>query len=1013
MRSLYLLLLICFCTNGWAVSLQQQNVIWTTPSESSFGSMPLGNGDIGMNVWVEPNGDVLFYISKVNAFDAGHMLPKLGCVRMRFEPALNPLASFKQELSLQDAKILIEDNSIKMELCVSANQSLILVRGISKMPRKIIYTLEPLRPLHHQNDSTSKEDTEGVLLNTGADCLAWAYVNHSSAWKKNLIQQNTESFVKTVKDPILGRVSGCLIRGTNLEKVDDFTLETRETLKQWETNIRVESTQPQSVSDFTKEISKPIVFDEKGHLNYWKEFWNRSYIYVNSCGNDSINLDQCRYTQVPQGSLAYKGHNKIAAEVNARQLTQRYALERFCEAIASRGEVPPPYNGSIFTMDMPAGVLGFDKVKEHPVSPDNRDWAILSFMWQNTRHPYWSMATRGDFDCMVKGMEFVRKGLDVCKDHCKKIFGHDGAFIMEASWWHNVGVFNWEQIPDHLRYHQLATIELPAIMCQYYEYTHDRAFLDSVLIPCADEFIKFYRLHFPEKDENGKYVMKGVGCAETYQGVTNPCTEIGCLKYLLDKLLSFEIDETYKTKWREFRNILPDQVPTKIIRGKKLLAVGDAYNPGRTNCESPELYSVYPFCQVGLGKTEMLNIARQSFHLRTISLDGTDDMQGVETGGWQSAPVQAAYLGLPREAARLASINFNDQFVHWNDNIPLGTPYPNRPRPRFPAFWECKMDGTPDNDHGANSVNCLQSMLLQSDGNKIFLLPAWPEDWDVSFKLKAPHNTTVVCEYRNGRVERLEVTPKSRLKDVVNMATAERRIQTLVETALSDYNYLYAVPPMLDAQPVKGPATGKWLSTYGYTIEGCKAGPWDCSLFKDNIVYVHLLGWDGKTKKLPTIGRKLISSESVIGNVDVKQQPDGFYLSGKTHSDHTIVKLIFEDSIEPVVYEQIQENTLFKQSELRKSILPDQRTVLEKIFPKSVSFDRFEFSIDNPQHLRGVGKPYQVEILTAEGSWEKVYEGKIFGLICGKRISPVMAKGVRLVVSADKVMDFNVYQLGK
>jgi hypothetical protein len=54
------------------------NVVWNTPSESSFGSMPLGNGDIGLNVWVEKNGDLLFYISKVDAFDAGHLLPKLG-----------------------------------------------------------------------------------------------------------------------------------------------------------------------------------------------------------------------------------------------------------------------------------------------------------------------------------------------------------------------------------------------------------------------------------------------------------------------------------------------------------------------------------------------------------------------------------------------------------------------------------------------------------------------------------------------------------------------------------------------------------------------------------------------------------------------------------------------------------------------------------------------------------------------------------------------------------------------
>ncbi len=120
---------------------------------------------------------------------------------------------------------------------------------------------------------------------------------------------------------------------------------------------------------------------------------------------------------------------------------------------------------------------------------------------------------------------------------------------MEASWWHNVGVFNWEDVPAHLRYHQLATIELPAIMCEYYEHTRDRKFLDEVLLPCADEFLKFYEVHFPKRDANGIMQMEGVGCAETYQGVTNPCTEMGCMKYLLTKLLSFEIDDARKEHW--------------------------------------------------------------------------------------------------------------------------------------------------------------------------------------------------------------------------------------------------------------------------------------------------------------------------------------------------------------------------------------------------------------------------------------------------------------------------------
>ena len=37
-----------------------------------------------------------------------------------------------------------------------------------------------------------------------------------------------------------------------------------------------------------------------------------------------------------------------------------------------------------------------------------------------------------------------------------------------------------------------------------------------------------------------------------------------------------------------------------------------------------------------------------------------------------------AYLGLPREAARLASINFNDAFIKWCENVDPNAPFPNR-----------------------------------------------------------------------------------------------------------------------------------------------------------------------------------------------------------------------------------------------------------------------------------------------------------------------------------------------
>ena len=882
------------------------------------------------------------------------------------------------------------------------------MEGKSKTPRITTISLETLRPLINITDSVQKSGTAGVLFNDKSNRLAWCYRNQTSAWGNNLKKQNSPEMVAKTKDPILLRTSGCMVEGKGFIRQSDSSLISNAKSTQFNCNISVLSSQPENLQTWLSDVSKPAKPDWKEHCAYWTSFWNRSYIDITNAGTGTFNLDQCRYTQFPQGSLAYEGHKTIDAQQNINQINQGYALERFLEAAANRGEVPAPYNGSIFTMDMPTGVLGFDRTKNQTVSPDGRDWAKLSFMWQNTRHPLWSMAARGDYDAIKPSMVFVRNGLDICKDRCLKTFGHDGAFIMEASWWYNVGAWDWKDVPAHLKYHLLATVETAAIMCEYYEHTKDANFLNNTLLPCADEFLKFYELHYPKRNAQGVMQMEDVGCAETYQGVTNPATEMGCMKYVLTKLLSFNIDNQRRKHWDDLLKTMPG-LPTRTIRGLDLLAVGEKFNPGRINCESPELYSIYPFRQVWLGSPEFLANARQSFHVRTISLDGTVDSQGTETGGWQSSPVQAAYLGLTREAARLASINFNDQFIHWNDNIPLGTPYPNRPRARFPAFWECKMDGTPDNDHGANSVNTLQSMLLQSDGKKIFLLPAWPENWNVNFKLCAANNTTIECEYREGKVQSLKVTPKWRRADIVNMSTEKQRIRTLVEVALGDYNYLFGLPPMLDAQPIAGKTTGKWTNKYGYTLDGCKAGPWKNSVFKGNTVYVHTLNWPREGVKLTAIPRNLVSWKSVTGNINLKKTADCWLLTGTPDTMNTIVKLEFDKTVEEIALAMPSQGSFTLG--LAKNIWKDAqgKTNVEIKLDSPKQINRFEFTIDNPGYLRGNGIAFELQVQLVEGSWKTIYEGKVFGTICSKQIDKEEATAVRLVIKAKEIKQLDVY----
>ena len=57
---------------------------------------------------------------------------------------------------------------------------------------------------------------------------------------------------------------------------------------------------------------------------------------------------------------------------------------------------------------------------------------------------------------------------------------------------------------------------------------------------------------------------------------------------------------------------------------------------------------------------------------------------------------------------------------------------------RFPWFWKPAHDWIPDLDNGGSGMITLQLMLMQCDGKRILLLPAWPTNWIADFKLHAP-----------------------------------------------------------------------------------------------------------------------------------------------------------------------------------------------------------------------------------------------------------------------------------
>jgi hypothetical protein len=214
---------------------------------------------------------------------------------------------------------------------------------------------------------------------------------------------------------------------------------------------------------------------------------------------------------------------------------------------------------------------------------------------------------------------------------------------------------------------------------------------------------------------------------------------------------------------------------------------------------------------------------------------------------------------------------------------------------------------------------------------------------------------------------------------------------------------------MLDAQPVPGETTASWINKYGYTLEGCKAGPWKNSVFSGKTVYVHVLDWSEEGIKLPAIPRKLVSSESITGDIRVTRDETGWRLTGTPDPLNTIVKLEFDASVEDIACALPSEgsHTAGKERAVQSDAAGSLTATVDLEEEKLI--DRFEFTIANPGYRRGKGKPFEFQVQEANGAWKTVYDGRVYGTICGKKIVPVSTKAIRLIVKAEEIIQLDVF----
>lgn len=728
--------------SAWRSSLEPSEVVWREPSTNSLGSMPLGNGDLGVNLWVEPNGDLRFYLSKTDAWSENAQLLKLGRVRVRLSP--NPFANgqaFEQRLRLAEGEIRITagtgPQATTLRVWVDAHEPVVQLDVDSPTPCGLKADLEVWRTQRRELRGPERHPVYGlyesptpvfsdpdVIAEAGPDVVAWYHRNERSLWADNLKLQGLDELTRTLPDPLRHRTFGGALFGEGLKHTAPTTLQSTEPRRQWRLGVTALTRQTETVdawleqlATLTQRCARASSEDRRSaHERWWAEFWQRSWIHV-------------------------------SGDADADRVTQGYALQRFLNACAGRGAQPIKFNGSIFTMDA-----------WHEGQARDGDFRLWGgpYWFQNTRLPYWSMLAAGDFDLMTPLFRMYRDSLPLARFRTQRYYGHGGAFWPETMYfWGTYNDDNYGRVrtgkPDgltdntYIRYYWSGGLELLLLMLDHHEFTDDAAFLRETLLPVAVEVTRFFDEHW-SRDALGKIRFSPAMALETYHVAVNPAPEIAGLRAVLPRLLNLPtnaVDEAQRARWRRTLADLPE-LPTGERQGQKVLTPAAEFSQ-KANSENPELYAIFPYRLFGVGRPE-LDLARRTFAARVHQA----------TGGWQQDAIQAALLGLGDEAARMITENFSRK----------------NPQCRFPAFWGPNFDWTPDQDHGGVAMTALQHMLLQSVDGKLHLLPAWPKRWNVSFKLHAAGETTIEAEFRDGKLLRHEVQPARRANDLVIPASA-------------------------------------------------------------------------------------------------------------------------------------------------------------------------------------------------------------------------------------------------
>ncbi|RKF19768.1 hypothetical protein DBZ36_04740 [Alginatibacterium sediminis] len=791
--------------------LKQQSLIWETPSQNSQDSMPIGGGGIGLNVWFE-NGELLVYFQQSGNFDEHNGFPKQG--RLRISNTTSDwaeLTSFKQELNSQKATIqisIVDQEEVKTDFLVWVNtsHSVYHIEYSSSKEQLLSVAYESWR----YEDKLSKAQDQSTYIFTerndifaywmypkdlirhkdvitqDSNSIRWWHQNDNAdlAFDKEMDQQgfcnHKQDLFNPQRDLVFG---GSLVakgmQGTTSREGEylgtpfkALCLKGPSLPNMQRIDVYCCCEQVPDISSWHHAVDKLIGtyndLDYSAHKQatqaWWAKFWQRSWIDIQAKEQDA----------------------QINAEID--QVSRNYRWFRFMQGFNVNGNFPLKFNGGLVTYD--SGLVGYvedqrdlsavreveaQKAKtldgaqqieanenlriERDFGPDYRAWGGGSITPQNQRLLYWPLLKSGDFDLFEPQFSWYKDTLETTELRSQLAFGHDGCSYTEQI--NNFGLpigshFGWErpksmglgqQINRSCDDHYSTQLEFAFMMLEYQRYSQQSI---TEYLPFIQSAAQFFFSHYEylaandgreAYDENGHLHIFPSSGLESYKEASNP-NDVTCgLRNIYQGLLRLE---DISAEQRTLFELRLSKIPPLIHRQYNgYTTIAPAYDWAEiNNVELPQMYPVYPYQEFGVG-LEGLQIARDTWEHSCNEIYGQRSY-----ASWHQDGIFCAHLGLVEEAKQVLICKLGDGGR------------------RFPAFWGPGHDWTPDHNWGGTGMIQLQEMLVQDKAGKIVLLPCWPKNWDVDFKLHLGLGTTLECEVKNGEIINLVIEPKARMQDI-------------------------------------------------------------------------------------------------------------------------------------------------------------------------------------------------------------------------------------------------------